>query len=102
MLRQDSLIALGIIAEMLEKSGTFWEEKSANPVFGSLFRFIATGSHRHCVDYLSDMVSGGSRIFPRGVRQLPKVLLFFNFFPENCMKTKEFGPSGGHVPGAPP
>ena len=29
---------------------------------------------------------------PGGVRQLPKVLLFFNFFPENCMKMKEFGP----------
>ena len=40
-------------------------------------------------------ISGGSRIFPRGVRQLPKVLLFFNFVPENCMKMKEFGPPGG-------
>ena len=38
--------------------------------------------------------SGGSRIFPRGVRQLPKVLLFFKFFAENCMKMKEFGPQG--------
>ena len=48
-------------------------------------------------------ISGGSRIFPRGVRQLPKVLLFFNFFAENCMKMKEFGPLGGaRVPGAPP
>ena len=47
--------------------------------------------------------SGGSRIFPRGVRQLPKVLLFFNFVPKNCMKMKEFGPQGGaRVPGAPP
>ena len=46
-------------------------------------------------------ISGGSRIFPRGVRQLPKMLLFFNFFAENCMKMKEFGPPGG-VPGAPP
>ena len=49
------------------------------------------------------MNSGGSRIFPGGgVRQLPKVLLFFNFVPENCMKMKEFGPQGGAcVPGAP-
>ena len=39
--------------------------------------------------------SGGSRIFPGGGRQLPKVLLFFNFVPENCMKMKEFGPPGG-------
>ena len=30
-----------------------------------------------------------------GVRQLPKVLLFFNFFVENCMKMKESGPPGG-------
>ena len=41
------------------------------------------------------LTSGGSRIFPRGGRQLPKVLLFFNFVPENCMKMKEFGPPGG-------
>ena len=46
--------------------------------------------------------SGGSRIFPRGVRQLPKVLLFFNFVPENCMKMKEFGSPGGRASLAPP
>ena len=40
--------------------------------------------------------------FPKGVRQLPKVLLFFNFFPENCMKMKEFGPPGGARPWCPP
>ena len=39
--------------------------------------------------------SGGSRIFPMGVRQLPKVLFFFNFVPENCMKMKEFEPPVG-------
>ena len=33
--------------------------------------------------------------FPQGGRQLPKVLLFFNFLPKNCMKMKEFGPPGG-------
>ena len=38
--------------------------------------------------------SGGSRIFPRGVRQLPKVLLFFNCVPQNCMNMKEFGQFG--------
>ena len=38
--------------------------------------------------------------FLEGVRQLPKVLLFFNFFTENCMKMKEFGPPGG-IPGGP-
>ena len=29
------------------------------------------------------------------VRQLPKVLLFFDFLAENCMKMKEFGPPVG-------
>ena len=29
-----------------------------------------------------------------GVRQLPKVLLFFKFFAENSMKKEEFGPPG--------
>ena len=28
------------------------------------------------------------------MRELPKVLLFFNFFAENCMKMEEFGPPG--------
>ena len=28
-------------------------------------------------------------------------LLFCNFFAENCMKMKEFGPGVGRVPGAP-
>ena len=40
--------------------------------------------------------------FPRGVRQLPKVLLFFQIFAENCMKMKEFGPPGGGGGGARP
>ena len=30
------------------------------------------------------VASGGSRIFLRGVRQLPKVLLFWKIFAENC------------------
>ena len=53
---------------------------------------------------INSVCSGGSRIFPRVGRQLPKVLLFFNFFAENCMKMKEFRPPGGgaRVPGAPP
>ena len=49
-------------------------------------------------EYMS--IRGGSRIFQREVCQLPKVLLFFNFFVENCMKMKEFGPGGGSL--APP
>ena len=35
--------------------------------------------------------------FPQGVSQLPKVLLFFIFFAENCMKMKEFGPGGASL-----
>ena len=40
--------------------------------------------------------------FPEGGHQLPKWDYFFNYFAENCMKMKEFGPLGGpRVPGAP-
>ena len=47
-----------------------------------------------------ERLGGASRIFPRGgVRELPKVLLFFNFFAENSKKMEEFGPRGD-VPGA--
>ena len=41
--------------------------------------------------------SGGSRIFLRGVSQLPILLLFCNYFAENCMKMKEFGPGGASL-----
>ena len=39
--------------------------------------------------------SGGSRIIPTGVAQLPNWDYFANFFDENCMKLKESGPPGG-------
>ena len=57
-----------------------------------------------CHSYLlQSVISGGSRIFPRGGRQLPKWVCLFIIFAENCMKMKEFGPPGGaRVPGAPP
>ena len=45
--------------------------------------------------------SGGSRIFPRGVRQLPKLLLFFKFLPKTAWKWKNLDPRGARVPGAP-
>ena len=49
------------------------------------------------------ITSGGSRIFPRGGAPTPKSSIIFQFFAENCMKMKEFGPPGGaRVPGAPP
>ena len=41
------------------------------------------------------MISGGSRIFPRGVRQLPKSLLFFKFLPKTAWKWKNLDPQGG-------
>ena len=40
---------------------------------------------------------------PGGGAPTPKSAIIFQFFPENCMKMKEFGPPGGaRVPGAPP
>ena len=51
---------------------------------------------------MGDGISGGSRIFPRGVRQLPKVLLFFNFFCRKLHKNERiWTPRGACVPGAP-
>ena len=46
--------------------------------------------------------SGGSRIFPRGVRQLPKLLLFFKFLPKTAWKWKNLDPQGGRASLAPP
>ena len=39
--------------------------------------------------------SGGSRIFPRGVCQLSKLLLFFKFLPKTAWKWKNLDPRGG-------
>ena len=52
------------------------------------------------MDYLKVIISGGCRIFLRGV-PTPKmgVLIYYfdNRFAENCIKMKEFGPGGGVV-----
>ena len=41
--------------------------------------------------------------FPQGGAPTPKSAIIFQFFAENCMKMKEFGPPGGaRIPGAPP
>ena len=41
--------------------------------------------------------------FPQGGAPTPKSAIIFQFFAENCMKMKEFGPPGGaRVPGTPP
>ena len=47
--------------------------------------------------------SGGSRIFPRGGREPSRGGVNTPNFPENCMKSKEFGrPGGGVRPSRPP
>ena len=47
--------------------------------------------------------SGGSRIFPRGGREPSRGGVNTSNFPENCMKSKEFGrPGGGVRPSRPP
>ena len=49
------------------------------------------------------MISGGSRIFPRGGREPSRGGVNTPNFPENCMKSKEFGcPGGGRASLTPP
>ena len=57
------------------------------------------GDARHW-PVLITVSSGGSRIFPRGCAKSQKAIIF-QFFAENCLKMKEFGPLEGGVPGAP-
>ena len=40
--------------------------------------------------------------FPQGGAPTPKSAIIFQFFAENCMKMKEFGPQGGRTSLAPP
>ena len=50
-----------------------------------------------------EQTSGGSRIFPRGGREPSRGGVNTPNFPENCMKSKEFGrPGGGVRPSRPP
>ena len=52
---------------------------------------------------MKTLFSGGSRIFPRGGREPSRGGVNTPNFPENCMKSKEFGrPGGACVPHAPP
>ena len=58
-----------------------------------------------CLKIYQDLVitSGGSRIFPRGGREPSRGGVNTPNFPENCMKSKEFGrPGGGVRPSRPP
>ena len=59
-----------------------------------------SNDNKQCRDVTSDAGLYGSRIFPRGVRNLPKLLLFFKFLPKTAWKWKNLDPRGG-VPGAP-
>ena len=53
--------------------------------------------------YFCTTFSGGSRIFPRGGREPSRGGVNTPNFPENCMKSKEFGrPGGGVRPSRPP
>ena len=53
--------------------------------------------------YGTVVCSGGSRIFPRGGREPSRGGVNTPNFPENCMKSKEFGrPGGGVRPSRPP
>ena len=63
--------------------------------------FFLEGRHLSKIRLGANVTSGRSRIFPGG-RQLPKVLLFFNFLPKTAWKWKNLDPQGGRVPGAPP
>ena len=80
----------------MEKSGNFVSPEKWEPCLRTSVKQTNRTSRRCCI-----LTSGGSRIFLRWGRQLPKFVLFYKFLSENCMKMKEFGPSGVRVPGAP-
>ena len=46
------------------------------------------------------LITVADQAFSWGGVPTPKLVLFCNFFPENCMIMKDFGPPGKHVPGA--
>ena len=57
--------------------------------------------HIHISSYIT--YSGGSRIFPRGGHEPSRGGVNTPNFPENCMKSKEFGrPGGACIPHTPP
>ena len=60
-----------------------------------------TVDRQTCVKHY--LPSGGSRIFPRGGREPSRGGVNTPNFPENCMKSKEFGrPGGGRASLTPP
>ena len=72
---------------------------------GSVFTLLCHSIHRRGSpsEGSTSRGSGGSRIFPRGGREPSRGGVNTPNFPENCMKSKEFGrPGGACVPHAPP
>ena len=68
--------------------------------FTNLFCYLRFSA---CVVENPTVISGGSRIFPRGGREPSRGGVNTPNFPENCMKSKEFGrPGGGVRPSRPP
>ena len=56
-----------------------------------------------CQNTNADTLQWRIQDFPRGGAPTPESAIIFQFFAENCMKMKEFGPPGGaRVPGTPP
>ena len=85
---QDFPYGRGRLLLNLGQKCIIWQD----PSFFSLPRYIS-----------SLQVSGGSRIFPRGGREPSRGGVNTPNFPENCMKSKEFGrPGGGVRPSRPP
>ena len=70
------------------KSWMISRESRANMTLHELTKDRSTSSSR-------------SRIFPRVVRQLPKLLLFFRFLPKTSWKWKNLDPHGGARPWRP-
>ena len=77
------------------KWGLFAVSRAQQPV---LIRNVVRTNNSHW----QATTSGGSRIFPGGGSQLPKVLLFFNFLPKTAWKWKNLDPQGGHASLVPP
>ena len=54
-----------------------------------------------CISLENNTLQWRIQDFPQGGAPTPKSAIIFQFFAENCMKMKEFGPPRGRVPGSP-
>ena len=73
-----------ILQEVVQTTFTWWIK------YEIWFKYI-------CIN----MVSGGSRIFPRGCANSQKCYYFSIFLPKTAWKWKNLDPGGARVPGAP-